>query len=121
MRVQERRSDIILREVWRALLPALWMRAVLLSGVRGADRGEARAEMAQVVITAKLDSLERGLDVLDMIRSAGFVRPAALAATPGWNRPKAHRYLVVLERRGYITKAKAGGRVAYTLPERLHG
>lgn len=57
----------------------------------------------------------QGLAVLEIVRVAGSTTAATVGAQAGWDRVKAHRYLSVLAREGWLTVVEEGVRRRYVL------
>lgn len=53
-------------------------------------------------------SLEKGLNILELLSSTGAMSVSQVAAALGYNRPGAHRFLRTLKELGYVQQTKHG-------------
>jgi IclR family mhp operon transcriptional activator len=63
------------------------------------------------LVYANVRSLERGLQLLQMLAESGFTTPAKLAAASGIDRTTIYRLLATLQRCGYVQQQADGGGV----------
>ena len=63
--------------------------------------------------SANLESLDKGLDVMEMVGRMGNIRGATVAKAFGWNRPQASRYLTKLAQRGWLKNVGTSKRPVY--------
>lgn len=71
--------------------------------------------------SANLESLIKGLDVLEMAGKSGTVRGATLAKANGWSRAQASRYLNTLAERGWLKNVGTETRPVYILGHKAVG
>ncbi|MCA9642241.1 MAG: helix-turn-helix domain-containing protein [Myxococcales bacterium] len=65
-----------------------------------------------------IESLERGLWVIERVRQAGSISTKTLGALPGWDKVKAHRYLKTLEKCGWLENV-SDGQPRYVLGQKV--
>jgi DNA-binding IclR family transcriptional regulator len=62
-----------------------------------------------------MEPVERALWVVEKTRELGRISGSTLAAVPGWDRVKAHRYLTKLAQLGWLERLSTTGRPIYVL------
>ena len=65
--------------------------------------------------SANLESLIKGLEVLELTGKLGTVRGASLAKGKGWSRAQASRYLNTLAEQGWLKNVGSAERPVYVI------
>jgi DNA-binding IclR family transcriptional regulator len=71
--------------------------------------------------SANLESLIKGLEVIETAARLGTIRGATLAKANGWSRAQASRYLGTLAERGWLKNVGTETRPVYILGHKAVG